>query len=119
MFTLFADLIGRHLDAQEQFTRNQNALGDEREASELRDQFLAVLGHDLREPLAASQAGASLLKKTASDDRSAHVAQVIERSVGRMGSLIQNVMDFARGRFGGGLPIAPQVEPDLELSTTT
>jgi len=101
MFTLFADLIGRHLDAQEPFTRNQNALADEREASKLRDQFLAVLGHDLREPLAAIQAGASLLKKTASDDRSAHVAEVIERSVGRMGSLIQNVMDFARGRFGG------------------
>jgi signal transduction histidine kinase len=116
MFTLFADLIGRHLDAQEPFTRNQNALADEREASKLRDQFLAVLGHDLREPLAAIQAGASLLKKTASDDRSAHVAEVIERSVGRMGSLIQNVMDFARGRFGGGLPIAPQVEPDLEKS---
>jgi GAF domain-containing protein len=51
MFKLFADLIGQHLDAQERMTANEAALLSERETAKLREQFIAVLGHDLRNPL--------------------------------------------------------------------
>jgi light-regulated signal transduction histidine kinase (bacteriophytochrome) len=50
MFKLFADLIGFHLDAQERLTRMESALLNERQHAELRDQFIGVLGHDLRNP---------------------------------------------------------------------
>ena len=49
------------LDNDERLAASEAALLDERETAELRDQFIAVLGHDLRNPVAAIQAGASLL----------------------------------------------------------
>ena len=58
MFKLFADLIAFHLDAQDRLTTSEAALLDERQSAELREQFIAVLGHDLRNPLAAIDAGA-------------------------------------------------------------
>ena len=63
MFKLFADLIGFHLEAQERLATSEAALLDERQTSELREQFVAVLGHDLRNPLAAVDAGTRLLAR--------------------------------------------------------
>ena len=74
----------------------------EREAG-LREQFIAVLGHDLRNPLASIKAGAELLRKGAGDpDRT---LQLMEGSVSRMSALIDDIMDFARGRLGRGIEI--------------
>lgn len=113
MFELFANLIGLHLDTQARLARTESALLDEQERRELREQFIAVLGHDLRNPLSAVQAGAKLLRATATDERSSRMADVISRSAERMAGLIDNVLDFARGRLTGGLPVAPVVEADL------
>ena len=65
MFKLFAELIAFHLDAADGWRRAKPALLDERETAELREQFIAVLGHDLRNPLASIAAGAKLLLQTA------------------------------------------------------
>ncbi len=118
MFRLFADLIGFHLDAQERLASTEAALLDERQAAELREQFIAVLGHDLRNPLASIDAGASLLQRSSLDERATATVQRIQNSVRRMAGLIDNVLDFARGRLGGGLaldrsaaePLAPALE---------
>ncbi|MEI9888601.1 MAG: GAF domain-containing sensor histidine kinase [Rhizomicrobium sp.] len=117
MFRLFADLVAFHLDAQERVDRTQAALLDERQTSELREQFIAVLGHDLRNPLAAIGAGARLLRGEALSARGAEVVGLLQNSVSRMAGLIDNVLDFARGRLGGGLsldrgeaPLAPALE---------
>lgn len=114
MFKLFADLIGFHLDAQERLTRTESALLNERQHAELRDQFIGVLGHDLRNPLAAIQTGAKLLLTVPIGEKSARVATVIQNSAARMAGLIDNVLDFARGRLGGGLPLTPVLEDRLE-----
>jgi len=103
MFTSFADLIGAQLDAQDRAAASESALVEERKSSELREQFIAVLGHDLRNPLASIDAGAKLLRRRAADDRTLSIVTSMERSVGRMANLIDNVLDFARGRLGGGL----------------
>ena len=105
MFTLFADLIGFHLDAQERLATSEAALLDARQASELREQFIAVLGHDLRNPLASIDAGAKLLLKTPLNDRALILVDLVQNSVRRMAGLIDHVLDFARGRLGGGLPL--------------
>src|ERR1700733_1327464 len=42
----------------------QKGLATERETAELREQFIAVLGHDLRNPLAAISAGARILQRS-------------------------------------------------------
>ena len=59
MFSLFADLIGLHLDAQGSTRKQRGGVGDERQQSEFREQFIAVLGHDLRNPLAAIAPGST------------------------------------------------------------
>jgi len=106
MFRLFADLIGFHLEAQERLATSEAALLDERQTSELREQFIAVLGHDLRNPLAAIDAGTRLLGRTHQlDGKSQTIVAHIQDSIRRMSGLIDNVLDLARSRLGGGLSL--------------
>ena len=113
MFELFADLIGTHLDNQDRLARSEAALLDANEAAELREQFIAVLGHDLRNPLASIDGGARLLLKTPLDDRARTLVGMVQNSVQRMAGLIDNVLDFARGRLGGGFAVERRPDPDL------
>ena len=105
MFTLFANLIGQHLDTQDRLGRTELALDDERARAELREQFIAVLGHDLRNPLWAIQNGATMLQDIGQGEQVLHAARIIERASQRMAGLIDDVLDFARGRLGGGLSV--------------
>lgn len=113
MFQLFADLLGFHLDAQERLASSEAALLGERRAAQLREQFIAVLGHDLRNPLASIEAGAKLLRQTPLDDKAAAIVALMQESVGRMAGLIDNVLDFARGRLGGGLTLNRNADEPL------
>ena len=106
MFELFAQLIALQMENDRQRERTESLLMDEREAGELREQFIAVLGHDLRNPLAAIAMGAALLRRKAADPAAAlTVANRIERSARRMSGLIDDVLDFARGRLGSGIGV--------------
>jgi signal transduction histidine kinase len=114
MFKLFAELIATHLDAINRVATSEARLLSERETSELREQFIAVLGHDLRNPLASIAAGTKLLIR--GDREAAPILALMQQSVARMSALINNVLDFARGRLGGGIAVnrAPQaLEPVL------
>ena len=108
MFTRFASLIASQLETQLRQEQEHTALLDEREAGELREQFIAILGHDLRNPLQAVNAGCDLLEQKITDPRLSMIASRIKTNVRRMSALIDDVLDFARGRLGGGL--------DLELT---
>jgi phosphoserine phosphatase RsbU/P len=106
------------------------SLKSERETAELREQFIAVLGHDLRNPLAAISAGARILQRSGvlQEQRELRVLDMINTTVTRMSDLIGNVLDFARGRLGGGItldrdanyPLAPVLEQVVdELRTAS
>jgi hypothetical protein len=56
-FRAFADLIASHLDAQDCSDARDKELTDQRHDAELPKQLVAVLGHDLRNPLAAIEGG--------------------------------------------------------------
>ncbi len=97
----------------------ERAVLAEREASQLREQFIAVLGHDLRNPLASISSGIRLLtEREAVSARGQRILSLMLGSVMRASDLIDNVLDFARGRLGGGLslsrdsraPLAPVLE---------
>ena len=75
MFKLFAELIAFHLDAQDAPRDRAGRLLDERATAELREQFIAVLGHDLRNPLASIAAGALLLQE---DQARRQGAQIVD-----------------------------------------
>jgi sigma-B regulation protein RsbU (phosphoserine phosphatase) len=79
--------------------------------SELREQFIAVLGHDLRNPLASIVGAARLLRREVSSEKAHGVLRLMETSVDRMAGLIDNVMDFARGRLGSGIALHRTVAP--------
>jgi sigma-B regulation protein RsbU (phosphoserine phosphatase) len=86
----------------------------ERATSELREQFIAVLGHDLRNPLASIASGVRLLEKEAISERGQRVLKLMEGSVVRAAGLIDNVLDFARGRLGGGITLSRDADEPLE-----
>ncbi len=103
LFEMFADLIGQHIAALERMSASEATLLDAQRVAALREQFIAVLGHDLRNPLAAIDGGMRLLRKTPLNDQALQLVEMVQASVGRMGGLIDNLVDFARFRLGGGL----------------
>lgn len=137
MMRLFAELISFHLDAIQRIQEteddlqlanaeldnsridlaaSQASLLDAQSGAELREQFIAVLGHDLRNPLAAIEGGRRILEKAHDDPKSVRVLRLMSESVNRMSGLINDVMDFARGRMGSGISLTPEktrLEPVL------
>ncbi|WP_233222435.1 sensor histidine kinase [Allosphingosinicella deserti] len=88
-------------------THADAAAAAEHDSSVLREQFIAVHGHDLRNPLAALAAGIHMIsEKETLSERGELVAKEMRASVSRAQSLIENVLDFARGRLGDGLTLA-------------
>ncbi|WP_235837883.1 hybrid sensor histidine kinase/response regulator [Chitinasiproducens palmae] len=86
--------LAQQLDAWQQIVRTNEI-------------FTAVLGHDLRNPLAAVLASAELLSHLAGDDkRLLTAAQRIHASGTRMARMIDQVLDVARVR-SGQLTLAP------------
>jgi phosphoserine phosphatase RsbU/P len=91
--------------------RSDIALKSQREEAQLREQFIAVLGHDLRNPLASILAGTRLIQKSKLDGKADAILLVMQKSVLRMASLVDNVLDFARGRLGGGITLTLSTQP--------
>jgi signal transduction histidine kinase len=126
MFELFAEMIAFRLDARRRLATAEANLLDARTAAILREQFIAVLGHDLRNPLASIGAGTQLLQKAPLDDKARTIVTMMDKSVARMSALISDVLDFARGRLGAGLtlklsatplePVLKQVIAELQLT---
>lgn len=102
-FTHFAALIAMQLDSEISRETAEVSLRDERASSELREQFIAILGHDLRNPLQAIYATSDLMVRRVNDPVIAGMAARIKANSRRMSSLIDDVLDFARGRLGGGI----------------
>jgi signal transduction histidine kinase len=113
-FKLFAELIALHLDTGERLASSEATLVNERHTSELREQFIAVLGHDLRNPLASIAAGARLLSRPQPPEKANSIVEMVLNSVDRMTGLIDNVLDFASGRLGGGLSVNRTPDHELE-----
>jgi signal transduction histidine kinase len=115
MFARFAQLIAQHLESDAARTSAQAALLDERATSELREQFIAILGHDLRNPLAAIATSGEVLSRKLTEPDLLAIASRIKRSARRMSALIDDVLDFARARLGNGIGIEIQEIDQLEI----
>lgn len=89
-----------------------------RQAALLREQFIAVLGHDLRNPLAALAAGVRLLgRKEQLSERGFAILDEMSGSLGRASTLVDDLLDLARGSLGSGFvvdrsdaPLTPALE---------
>ena len=112
-FELFCRLISLQLDVGERLENSEAALLDEQQTAELREQFIAVLGHDMRTPLSSVLAGVHALQRMPLTTQAISVVERIKRSGDRMARLIDNILDFARGRLGSGIPVVRHPDPQL------
>jgi signal transduction histidine kinase len=71
---------------------------------ELREQFVAILAHDLRGPLSTASTAASLLAELVGVDRR-ELSAKIRRSLERADSMIRDLLDTHRLRAGERLPV--------------
>lgn len=73
-------------------------------------QILGIVGHDLRNPLAAIRMTAQLLAKDApvADDRRQTLAKRIVSSSGRMDALVRGLLEFARAQAGAIVQLSPE-----------
>jgi len=81
-------------------------VSDRVRVEEAHDQFIGILGHELRNPLTSIVGGLDQLR-----DLPAPFARIVARltrSTDRIEVLVRDLLDFARGRLGGGIPIAPR-----------
>jgi signal transduction histidine kinase len=101
-------------DTQERAAEQEAALVDARDAASLREQFVAILAHDLRNPLASIDAGINVRLHRGPDEKTLReVGGHIRNSARRMAGLIDDMLDFAKGRWGGGFSL--DRHPDAPL----
>ncbi len=107
LFSLLADLIGFQLEAEELHAERAVALHDAEQTAKLRDRFIGILGHDLRNPLGAITLAAQvLLTRDDIEEATARAVRRIARSAARTEDIVGDLLDFARGRLGGNMPIS-------------
>jgi signal transduction histidine kinase len=79
------------------------------QTDQFRDQFIGVLSHDLRTPLAAITAGAALLNLPEDNpQRRSWIVTRIMSSAQRMERMIGELLDVTRARLGGSMPLKRQ-----------
>lgn len=83
---------------------------------QLTEMFVAVLGHDLRNPLSAMIFAGSVLQRSA-DASTRHSADLIVETGWRMNRMIADLLDLARARLAGGIAISP-ADADLGIIAT-
>lgn len=94
---------------------NEDIIAGHDQETRLREEFLAVLGHDLRNPVAAFGAGVRLMRRQSDSESATEILRQMAGSVVRMSELIENLMDFARVRLGGGLRL--EAESTVSLAS--
>lgn len=114
MFALFAELIAFHLDTLMQLNRTERKLQQEQKNAVLREQFIAMLGHDLRNPVHAIANATQLLQRGELNEKQIRLAAIISDANIRTKGLIDNILDFASGKLGGGIKLNFNNEHSLE-----
>ncbi len=83
---------------------------------EVRERFITILGHDLRDPLATVMISSKMLAANPGLEKEHRmIAARIGRAGTRMQRMINDVLDFARGHLGGGIPANPSLNDMGEI----
>ena len=82
------------------------------QADRLREMFVGILGHDLRNPLQGIVMSAEFLLSRSKDDAIRKPLQGIRQCSDRMARMIDQILDLTRIRVGGGLSLS-SVPADL------
>ena len=104
---VFFELYRQRQQLAARIEERERLIAEVQETLRLNETFAAALGHDLRNPLSAIIAGAAVLRERAGDDKTKAIANRIMTSGSRMARLIELLLDLARARLAGGIPITP------------
>jgi len=88
------------------------------EAAALRERLVAIVGHDLRNPLSAISMASQILSRSGLPAREDKLVTGIQATANRMMRLIAQVLDFAKIRAGMSFQTAPHTvkrASDLQL----
>jgi PAS domain S-box-containing protein len=107
--------VTRDLTERREAEETQRALVAERakleeksRTQEFQERFLAILGHDLRNPLASIDMGAGILRQLSKDPATTRILDRMRASSLRMSRMIEQILDLTRARLAGGLPLSPK-----------
>jgi signal transduction histidine kinase len=92
-------LATRERERDEQVARADAARDEAQAADRAKDQFLAMLGHELRNPLAPALTAIELMKRKG-ETASTRERDVIERQIRHMARLVDDLLDMSRLRRG-------------------
>jgi signal transduction histidine kinase len=102
----------RILGTVEDVTKEHEARARLEEAIAFRDRMVAILAHDLRNPLNAIQLSAGQLRGHCESDAAASALNRVQSGAARIDGMVRDLVDFAQSRFRGPIPIARE---DVEL----
>jgi signal transduction histidine kinase len=94
-----AHVLRSKVDVFVELAKQRRALED---ALRLNEVFVAILGHDLRNPLGAMLTGAELLEQQLADERRLGTIRRMLSSGRRMRVMIEQLLDLSRARLAGG-----------------
>ena len=83
-----------------ELTRTRAARAEAEAASQAKDQFLAMLGHELRNPLGAITSAVTVLGQTASPEHDRRAREVIAHQAEHLSRLVGDLLDVTRGALG-------------------
>jgi signal transduction histidine kinase len=85
----------------------ESAIMYSKHAAVVRDTFLAILGHDLRSPLATmTMAGDYLTQPSVGTDVTLQIGLRVKRSAATMTAMVNDLLEYARSQLSGQMPIA-------------
>lgn len=97
-----ADVFFQLYRQKQQLARD---LTERTETLRLNEMFTALLAHDLRNPLSAIVTSAQLLQRHSKEDAVQESAARMLSAGKRMGRMIEDMLDLARARLGGGIAL--------------
>ncbi|HKQ64410.1 MAG TPA: ATP-binding protein [Methylomirabilota bacterium] len=83
-----------------ELTRTRVARAEAEAASQAKDQFLAMLGHELRNPLGAISSAVSVLGQSTTPEHTRRARSVIAHQTQHLTRLVGDLLDVTRGALG-------------------
>jgi len=94
-------------EARRALAAERAALAEKARTQEFQERFLAILGHDLRNPLASIDMGTGILRQRLTNLTDIRVLERMQGSSTRMSRMIEQILDLTRTRLAGGLELTP------------
>jgi len=97
-----ARILRHKVDVFLQLDRQRRVMA---ETLRLSEELMAVVGHDLRDPLGVIGLCAEIIATTHLDPRAKGALERLRLSAGRIQQILNEVLDLSRARLGGGIPV--------------